>query len=88
MTIDLRTVFLVYVIANALCVIVMTSLWLHNRKRFPGITLWLFDFILQFKTVPDELKMLANQRDVPYQSLIKIFLVEKIEEALSKKTAT
>jgi len=51
MTIDLRTVFLVYVIANALCVIVMTSLWLHNRKRFPGITLWLFDFILQFIAV-------------------------------------
>jgi predicted DNA binding CopG/RHH family protein len=27
-----------------------------------------------------ELKLLANQRDVPYQSLLKIFLAEKIKE--------
>lgn len=27
----------------------------------------------------DELKSLANQRDVPYQSLIKIFLRERID---------
>jgi diguanylate cyclase (GGDEF)-like protein/PAS domain S-box-containing protein len=70
MIIDLRTVFLIYVIANALCVMVMTSLWLHNRKRFPGITLWLIDFVLQFiavllvllrGTVPDFASMvLAN----------------------------
>lgn len=26
-----------------------------------------------------QLKVLANQRDVPYQSLMKIFLAEKIE---------
>ncbi|MBF0517183.1 MAG: BrnA antitoxin family protein [Nitrospirae bacterium] len=26
-----------------------------------------------------QLKMLANEKDVPYQSLIKIFLAEKIE---------
>ena len=70
MIIDLRTVFLIYVIANALCVIVMTSLWLHNRKRFPGITFWVIDFVLQFiavllvllrGTVPDFASMvLAN----------------------------
>jgi len=48
MIIDLRTVFLIYVLANALCVFVLTSLWLHNRERYPGITLWLFDFVLQF----------------------------------------
>jgi len=27
-----------------------------------------------------ELKLLANKRDVPYQSLIKIFLAERLEE--------
>jgi hypothetical protein len=26
----------------------------------------------------DELKVLANQRDVPYQSLLKVFLSERI----------
>lgn len=46
--IDVKTVFLLYVITNALCVVVMTFLWLQNRKRYPGIALWLFDFILQF----------------------------------------
>jgi len=29
-----------------------------------------------------ELKRLANKRDVPYQSLLKIFLAERIEEEL------
>jgi predicted DNA binding CopG/RHH family protein len=30
----------------------------------------------------EELKMLANKRDVPYQSLLKIFLAERIEAEL------
>ncbi len=28
----------------------------------------------------EHLKVLANRRDVPYQSLLKIFLTEKVEE--------
>ena len=28
----------------------------------------------------ESLKLLANKRDVPYQSLMKVFLVERIEE--------
>ena len=31
----------------------------------------------------EELKLLANKRDVPYQSLLKIFLAERIEKELS-----
>jgi len=30
----------------------------------------------------DELKVLANKRDVPYQSLLKVFLSERIEAEL------
>jgi len=30
----------------------------------------------------DELKLLANKRDVPYQSLLKIFLSERINSEL------
>jgi len=33
----------------------------------------------------NELKVLANQRDVPYQSLIKIFLRKRIDRELYKK---
>ncbi|GAH39656.1 unnamed protein product, partial [marine sediment metagenome] len=33
-----------------------------------------------------ELKLLANKRDVPYQSLLKIFLAERITAELSGAT--
>jgi len=32
-----------------------------------------------------ELKLLANKRDVPYQSLMKIFLAERIEKELRQE---
>lgn len=32
----------------------------------------------------EELKLLANKRDVPYQSLVKIFLAERVEQELRK----
>ncbi len=32
----------------------------------------------------NELKLLANKRDVPYQSLIKIFLRERIDRELKR----
>ncbi len=63
--------------------------WAEAKKaRFPNlkpstrtISLRLPEFILE------ELKMIANKRDVPYQSLIKIFLKERIDAEL-KDTAT
>jgi predicted DNA binding CopG/RHH family protein len=30
----------------------------------------------------EDLKLLANKRDVPYQSLVKIFLAERVEQEL------
>jgi predicted DNA binding CopG/RHH family protein len=36
----------------------------------------------------EELKLLANKRDVPYQSLVKIFLAERIEEELDAYSKT
>lgn len=32
------------------------------------------------QSIIDQLKRMANKRDVPYQSLLKIFLSEKIQE--------
>jgi predicted DNA binding CopG/RHH family protein len=32
-----------------------------------------------------ELKLLANSRDVPYQSLVKVFLAERIRQELTVK---
>ncbi|MBB6146480.1 putative DNA binding CopG/RHH family protein [Silvibacterium bohemicum] len=33
----------------------------------------------------EDLKILANQRDVPYQSLMKVFLAERMEQERSSK---
>ena len=33
-------------------------------------------------TMLEDLKVLANKRDVPYQSLLKIYVAERIEEEL------
>lgn len=35
----------------------------------------------------NELKTLANKRDMPYQSLIKVFLRERIDSELYKRTS-
>lgn len=36
------------------------------------------------KSMIEELKILANKRDVPYQSLLKIFLSERINAELNR----
>ncbi len=33
----------------------------------------------------DELKLLANKRDVPYQSLLKVFLAERVDKELRSR---
>ncbi len=34
----------------------------------------------------EELKLLANKHDIPYQSLLKMFLSERIEQELKSET--
>lgn len=36
----------------------------------------------------EELKVLANKRDIPYQSLLKIFLAERLENELEHSSST
>ena len=36
------------------------------------------------QTLLEELKLLANKRDVPYQSLLKVFLAERVESELQR----
>jgi len=33
----------------------------------------------------DRLKLIANKRDIPYQSLIKVFLAERLDQELKVK---
>ena len=37
------------------------------------------------ETMLGELKLLANKRDVPYQSLLKVFLAERLEAEIRPK---
>ena len=39
------------------------------------------------KSLLDQLKRLTNKRDVPYQKLLKRFLLEQVQSALHLKTA-
>lgn len=36
------------------------------------------------ETLLNELKLMANKRGIPYQSLLKLFLSERVEEELKK----
>ncbi len=36
------------------------------------------------QTMLAELKLLANKRDIPYQSLLKVFLSDRIDQELNK----
>lgn len=38
------------------------------------------------ESVLNDLKLIANKRDIPYQSLIKIFLKERIDEEFKHST--
>ena len=51
-----------------------------KRAKFPNLkpTLRTISVRLPVAMIED-LKVLANQRDVPYQSLLKVFLAERLE---------
>lgn len=72
MFIELKTLFVVYIVINIICVIVMSSLWRQNRNRFPEISLWLAYYILQLVSL-----ILVTLRDsVP--DLVSIFLANTL----------
>ncbi|MDR3674478.1 MAG: histidine kinase dimerization/phospho-acceptor domain-containing protein, partial [Acidobacteriota bacterium] len=49
--IDMHTVLFSYVLSNVICAVVMTSLWLLNRRHSEGLGFWLADYILQLIAV-------------------------------------
>jgi len=55
-----------------------------NRLLLPNIKPSLRTISLRLpELMIDELKLIANKRDVPYQSLIKIFLSERLSKELN-----
>jgi predicted DNA binding CopG/RHH family protein len=59
-----------------------------RRARFPNLkpTLRTISVRLPVAMIED-LKILANKRDVPYQSLLKVFLAERLAEERKLKKA-
>jgi len=54
-----------------------------NRASFPNLKTSTKTISLRMpQSLLEDLKMLANKRDVPYQSLLKVFLAERVEREL------
>ncbi len=54
-----------------------------KRVVFPNLKLSTKTISIRLpESLIEHLKLLANKRDVPYQSLLKMFLSEKVEEEL------
>lgn len=52
-----------------------------KRRKFPNLKPALRTISLRLPvSMIEDLKLLANKRDVPYQSLLKIFLAERLEK--------
>lgn len=58
--------------------------WSKARKaKFPNLKPSIRSISLRLpESMINDLKILANKRDVPYQSLLKILLAEKIKEEM------
>jgi predicted DNA binding CopG/RHH family protein len=51
-----------------------------QRRKFPNLKPTLRTISLRLPvSMIEDLKVLANKRDVPYQSLLKVFLAERLE---------
>jgi predicted DNA binding CopG/RHH family protein len=52
-----------------------------RRRKFPNLKPSLRTISLRLPvSMIEDLKVLANKRDVPYQSLLKVFLAERLEQ--------
>jgi predicted DNA binding CopG/RHH family protein len=63
--------------------------WKKGKKvLFPNLRPSLKSISLRLpESMIEELRLLANKRDVPYQSLLKMFLSERIAEELRPRRA-
>ena len=52
-----------------------------RQRRFPNLRPSLRTISIRLPTsMIEDLKILANKRDVPYQSLLKVFLAERLDK--------
>ena len=58
--------------------------FIYSFQNPPLIFLVLLSICIVSSMMIEELKLIANKRDVPYQSLMKMFLAERVEQELHK----
>ncbi len=59
-----------------------------NRVIFPNLKLSTETISLRLpQSMLSEIKLLANKRDVPYQSLIKVFLRDRLDREIGRHVA-
>ena len=59
-----------------------------RRQKFPNLRPSLRTISLRLPvSMIEDLKVLANKRDVPYQSLLKVFLAERLEQERRRNPA-
>jgi predicted DNA binding CopG/RHH family protein len=57
-----------------------------QRQRFPKLKPSLRTISLRLPvSMIEDLKIVANKRDVPYQSLLKVFLAERLQQERSRR---
>jgi predicted DNA binding CopG/RHH family protein len=57
-----------------------------TRRKLPNLKPTLRTISLRLPvSMIEDLKVLANKRDVPYQSLLKVFLAERLEQERRRK---
>ena len=86
LTLDIRTVIFSYVITDIVSTLVMVLLWLQNRNRFGGLTLWVFNFIFQTFAliliisrghIPDFLSMVVSNTMVITGALLGLLALQR-----------
>ncbi len=65
---DMKTIILVFFINMTICTAVMISLWVQNRRRFAGLSLWLIAIVIMLVDV----LALATRNNVDYLLSIMI----------------
>ena len=56
-----------------------------HRQKFPALKPTLRTISLRLPvSMIEDLKVLANKRDVPYQSLLKVFLAERLKREMRR----
>ena len=59
-----------------------------QRQKFPNLKPSLRTISLRLAVAMiEDLKVLANKRDVPYQSLLKVFLAERIDREIRPESS-